>query len=95
MQRFLYYRGERLMAVRAGAFKAHFYTQAGYGPGSDTPQAHDPPLLYQLEHDPSEQFNVAERHPEVLREIARIVEEHRRDLVPGAPQLDAVIARSP
>ena len=31
---FCYYRGTELFAARLGRWKAHFFTQAGYGPGS-------------------------------------------------------------
>jgi arylsulfatase A len=85
----LFYRGVRLYAVRKGPFKAHFITQPAYGPGEA--ERHDPPLLYHLGHDPSEKFNVAEKHPEVLAEIRRLVEAHQAALTPGQPQLEAVI----
>jgi hypothetical protein len=75
---FFYYRGTRIFAVRYGPWKAHFLTQDGYG--MEKPIKHDPPLLFQLEHDPSEQYNVADRHPEVLKKIVAIVNEHRANL---------------
>jgi arylsulfatase A-like enzyme len=80
-----YYRGTRLYAVRHGAFKAHFITQPAYGRGKA--QEHDPPLLYHLGHDPSEQFNVAEDHPEVIEEIRRIADAHRETVEPVESQL--------
>jgi arylsulfatase A-like enzyme len=88
-----YYRGTKLYALRKGPFKAHFLTQSAYG--KDEPAAHDPPWLYNLRHDPSEQFNVATNHPQVLVEIARIVAEHRAKLVPGKPQLEEVTPATP
>jgi arylsulfatase A-like enzyme len=83
---FFYYRDTQLYAVRKGPFKAHYVTRSAYG--QDAAQKHDPPLLYDLAKDPSEQFNVAAKHPEVLEAIAREVERHRKGLVPGKPQLD-------
>jgi arylsulfatase A len=88
---FFYYRGTRLFAARQGPFKAHFITRSAYG--KDQPEKHDPPLLFHLGHDPSEQFNVAKSHPKVLESINAEVERHRKDLVPGKPQLEAVIAQ--
>lgn len=79
-QTFFYYRGTRLMAVRHGPFKAHFITQGAYGAEAREPQAHDPPLLYHLEVDPSERENIAAKHPGVLQEIARLVKEHQATL---------------
>lgn len=84
-----FYRGTQLYAVRKGAFKAHFITQPAYGPGK--PEQHDPPLLYHLDHDPGEQYNVAEKHPEAIAEIRKAVELHQAELVPGEPQLDKTL----
>ncbi len=84
-----YYRGTRLFAVRHGQFKAHFITQSAYGGGK--PQEHDPPELYHLGHDPSEKYNVAKDHPEVIAEIQRIAEVHRKTVEPVENQLEKVL----
>jgi hypothetical protein len=83
-----YYRGTQLYAARKGPFKAHYITQPSYG--KDPPQQHDPPLLYQLEQDPGERFDVAKQHPNVLADIAREVQRHRAGLKPAPPQCDLV-----
>jgi arylsulfatase A-like enzyme len=85
-----FYRGTRLFAVRKGPFKAHFITQTGYR--GDKPKEHDPPLLFHLGHDPSEKFDVADQHPEVLAEIRQLVDEHKAGMVAGKPQLEATIS---
>lgn len=82
----LYYRGTDLYAVRWGAYKAHFVTHGAYGQFGER-EEHNPPLLYHLGHDPSEQFNVAQDHPEVLAQINTLVSKHRSDLVKGKDQL--------
>jgi arylsulfatase A len=84
-----FYRGVQLYAVRKGPFKAHFITRTGYGAAK--PEKHDPPELYHLGHDPSEKFNVAEKHPEVIAEIRKVLEAHQAALKPGKPQLEALI----
>ncbi|MEZ6070996.1 MAG: sulfatase [Pirellulales bacterium] len=86
-QTMFYYRGTKLYAVRHGAFKAHFVTQPEYGPGGA--EEHDPPLLYQLEHDPGERYDVAENFPEVIDAIASLVREHRQGLAVAPSQLSA------
>ena len=83
---FFYYRGTKLCAARKGPFKAHFVTKSGYG--RDVVEKHDPPLLFHLTHDPSEQFNVAGKHPDVLADIQRAVDAHQRTMIPGKIQLD-------
>jgi len=81
----LFYRGEKLYAARLGPFKAHFYTKPAYGKGEEV--KHDPPLLYNLHHDPSEKYNIADENPDVITEIQKEVEKHLANLVRGENQL--------
>ncbi len=71
-----FYRGEQLYAYRLGPWKAHFITQWAYTTDSD-PVEHEVPLLYHLNHDPSEQYDVAGEYPDVVAEILQAVERHR------------------
>jgi len=81
-----YYRRDELFAVRNGPWKAHFKTVDR--PYRDAVlKKHDPPLLFNLDIDPSEKYNVAANHPEILEAIARIVAEHRANLDPKPCQL--------
>jgi arylsulfatase A-like enzyme len=91
-QTMFYYRGMRLFAVRKGPYKAHFITQTGYQ--GDKPVKHDPPVLYHLEHDPSEKYDVAKDHPDVIADIMNEVAKHRAALKPGEDQLAKVIQRN-
>jgi len=83
-----FYRGTRLMAVRKGPWKAHFITQAGY---REKPKEHDPPLLFNLEYDPSEKFNVADKNSKVIDDIRRTVERHKKNLKTPKSQLELLI----
>ena len=87
---YFYYRGTQLYAARLGKFKAHFITQVAYGPEPAEP--HDPPLLYDLENDPGENFDVAADHADVIAQIKAEVEKHRATVKPVANQLEAVMA---
>ena len=80
-----YYRGAQLYAVRKGAFKAHFITKPAYAQGKAV--THDPPVLYNLEHDPSEKYNVAKDHPDVIADIRAEVARHNQALVKKEDQL--------
>jgi arylsulfatase A len=82
---FFYYRGTQLYALRKGPFKAHFITRSAYG--SDQPVRHELPELYHLGHDPSEKYNIANDHPDVIAAIQKEVEQHRSNLIPGQDQL--------
>ena len=80
-----FYRTDKLWAVRKGKYKAHFMTQSGYG--GDKRVDHDPPLLFDLEVDPSEKYNVANQYPEKIEEIRTLVDDHQSKLNPMPSQL--------
>jgi arylsulfatase A len=81
-----YYRGTDLYAVRLGDFKAHYVTQGEYGQFGGK-EIHNPPLLYNLNQDPSEQYNIAEQHPDVLQAMKHLVAAHQEKMIPGEDQL--------
>ena len=82
-----YYRGTRLMVLRKGPWKAHFATQESYT-GNNKLTEHDPPVLYNLEVDPSEKWDVAEKHPDVIAEIKAAADAHRETIVVVPSQLE-------
>ena len=82
-----YYRGTRLMAMRVGPWKAHFVTQESYT-GNNKAVEHDPPVLYNLEVDPSEKWDVAADHPDIIDAIKRAAERHIRTVKPVPSQLE-------
>ncbi len=79
-----YYRNGELYALRKGPWKIHLKTHPGYG--KDKVEIHDPPLLFNLDRDPSERFNMAKDHPQVVADLLAEVERHKRDMTPGANQ---------
>lgn len=79
-----FYRGDELYALRLGAYKAHFKTQDPY---NNYYSLHDPPLLFNLEEDPAELFDIAEKYPEVLTEIDALRKEHAAKMIRGVDQL--------
>jgi uncharacterized sulfatase len=76
-----YYGGLMLSAVRHGAYKAYFVVptstdgRGGSGPANTEPQ------LYNLDQDPSEKYDLAAQHPEIVAELRRIAEAHKRTVV--------------
>jgi hypothetical protein len=64
----------------------HFITQPAYVRNAE-PVYHDPPLLYHLEHDPGEQFDISNDNPEIIAEIQHQMEHHQTNLVAGEDQL--------
>lgn len=85
---YFYYRGTRLYAARKGRWKVHLFTQKGYN--QPQPDAHQPPLLFDLETDPGETFNVAAEHPEIVTSLLKDIEAHRAGVTPVPSQLSEV-----
>ncbi|XP_049900693.1 N-acetylgalactosamine-6-sulfatase [Epinephelus moara] len=104
-----YYRGNQLMAVRLGQYKAHYWTWSNsweefkkginFCPGQEVPgvTTHEQkehtmqPIIFHLGRDPGEKFPISvltKEYQHVLSRISPVVEEHKRTLVPGAPQLN-------
>jgi arylsulfatase A-like enzyme len=95
-----YYRGQKVYAIRKGDYKAHFIIQNEYGTQTahpvtepmleitNSPTVLEEPLLYNVNIDPSEKFNIAEEHPEVIAEIKKILEEHMAGIEPVENQLE-------
>ena len=77
-----YYRSREIYAVRYGEYKAHLMTQGAYNypKGSDEKIILDIPLLYNLNIDPSEKYNIADENPGILLEIEKIIEKHKKNL---------------
>ena len=83
-----YYRMGELFAFRQGSYKAHFVTEGRYGlPPLRTD--HNPPLLFNLDEDPGELFDIASTDPDVLTSILAEVSRHRTNLTIGDPLFDS------
>jgi arylsulfatase A len=89
-----YYWDSELRAVRKGDYKAHFITSGAYGEGEPR-REHNPPLLFNLSDDPGEHQDIAAAHPDIVADLIREVETHRRGLVPGRPLFDELLPASP
>ncbi|MBD0353499.1 MAG: sulfatase [Flavisolibacter sp.] len=87
---FYYDKGD-LYAVRKGPWKAHFTTHHSYSP--EPPQEHNPPLLYNIEADPSEQYDTAKDHANIVEDLKKVFEEHKRNVVKAPPEFDKVIEK--
>lgn len=76
-----YYHADQLRAIRKGSWKAHFVTQRSYS--REPAVAHDPPLLYNLEIDPSEQYEVGAKHPDIIEEIQQLYDQQITTVIPA------------
>jgi hypothetical protein len=89
----VFYRDTKVFAARKGPFKAHFITRSAYG--GDKAIAHDPPLLFHLEHDPSEKEDIAKDHLDIIADIRKLVEAHEANMKAGTDQLGPKIQKAP
>lgn len=83
-----FYHGEQLYAVRQGPYKAHFLTKTSYVK-QKAPVTHEPPLLYHLEHDPSEKHDIAEGHADVITQLKRMADIHKASVERVPSQLES------
>lgn len=89
-----YYWDSELRAIRKDNYKAHFITSGAYGVGEPR-TVHTPPLLFDLAQDPGERFNVAAAHPDIVADLTRDADAHRRTVVPTEPLFDRLIVPAP
>ena len=87
-----YYWDSELRAIRQGQYKAHFITSGAYGEGQPR-TVHDPPLLFDLSNDPGERFNIAAEHPDVVADLVKRGEAHRRAVVATRPLFDELLPK--
>lgn len=82
-----YYRDTEVFAVRRGDYKVHLITQPEYATNRDR-MIHNPPLVYNLSHDPGEKINLAGQHPDVVQSILDLLEKHNSTIEPVENQLE-------
>ena len=80
-----YYLGSELFAYRKGAYKIHYKTLNPYI--GEKPESHDPPLLYNLEVDPGEKFNLASSLPDKVSELDLLAQNHKNGVNKAEDQM--------
>jgi len=95
-----FYRGERLRAVRKGKWKIHFsywnhpgreYTFDGGDPELEKNWVKpEIPLLYNLEVDPSERFDIAQDHPEIVTELTDVAKRYKEEIEKNGENRDLI-----
>ena len=87
----IFYREREVYAIRYGKYKAHFIIKGAYNypPGSNEKIVLDTPLLFNLDEDPSEKHNIAEKYPEKVEEIKLIAQNHINSFNPPKSLLES------
>lgn len=82
-----YYHGTRIFAARKGDFKLYFYENNPNG-YPERMRKLDTLKLYNLQHDPSEKFDVAAENAGVMEEIKAMVRQHEAAVVHVDTQIE-------
>jgi arylsulfatase A len=83
---FAFFRGTRIFALRMGAYKAHFLTKSAYG--RDPVITHERPLIFNLQHDPSERFDLGESRPELVQAFSNLKMHYLSEVTFAPSQLE-------
>jgi arylsulfatase A len=82
-----YYHDSKLFAARKGDYKLYYY--------SNNPDGYPAKVeklakvrLYNLQHDPSEKYDLADSRPEVVRQIEELVKQHVNSFTPAATLIE-------
>ena len=95
----LFYRQREIYAARLNEYKAHFITQGAYEYNvskyynaknyvlNNKKRVLKTPLLFNLNEDPSEKYDIADENPDIIDKIIELVEKHKKDLIAPADLL--------
>jgi arylsulfatase A-like enzyme len=85
-----FYHATKLFAARKGSYKMYFLKNNpdGYPEKIETLEK---PQLFNLSIDPSERFDIAEKNPEIMEEISKMVAKHKQGLIKVPNNLEKFI----
>ena len=67
-----------------------FITSGSYNDGEKRAE-HNPPLLFNLTEDPGQHYDVALEHPDIVADLVKEVEAHRKTIKPTKPLFDELL----
>ena len=73
-----YYHGKVLRAARWKQWKLHLEVTKSELGGAY--KKLENPMLFNVEHDPSERYDISDKHPDIIQKIQAIIEEHNASL---------------
>ncbi len=89
----IYYHGLRVFGARKGDYKLYFYKNNPMGYPEEIEELATYPL-FDLQRDPSERFDIADAHPDVVADIVEMVRQHKANVEPVESQLDKRIGQN-
>ena len=83
-----YYRQDTLIGIRHKQWKMYIKDP---NPWNDDLTEEDMPVLFNIEHDPSEKYNVKSQHSDVVDRIVTLSEEHIKKVTKVPSQYDTIL----
>ena len=83
-----FYRQDTLIALRHKEWKLFIKDP---NPWDDGPKQKDMPLLYNIEHDPSEKYNLAKDYPEIVQKLNILSKDHINSTHKAPSQYEAIL----
>ena len=83
-----FYRQDTLIALRHKEWKLFIKDP---NPWDDGPKQKDMPLLYNIEHDPSEKYNLAKDYPEIVQKLNILSKDHINSTYKAPSQYEAIL----
>ena len=83
-----YYRQDTLIALRHNEWKMYIKDP---NPWDDGPTQKDMPLLYNVEHDPSEKYNIVKENKEIVKVLNDLASEHIQSVLKTPSQYDKIL----
>ncbi|WP_247235545.1 sulfatase [Telluribacter sp. SYSU D00476] len=89
----IFYHSTSIFAARKGDYKLYFYSNdpKGYPQKLEKLEKYQ---LFNLQHDPSERYNVADKNPQIIKEIVDMVEKHKAGVAPVKSNLEKRITQA-
>ena len=87
-----FYHGSHLFAARKGAYKLYYYRNNPIGYPEKLEKL-EKLQLFNLQHDPSERYDLADSQPDVIREIETMVKQHLANASPARSNLEKRIGQ--
>jgi uncharacterized sulfatase len=89
-----FYMNDEMRAIRRGKWKLHFavtrYPGGDYHTGKKGVEQLETPLLFDLEADPSERYDVAKEHPDVVAKLTATAEAYKEEIARNAENTDLI-----
>jgi arylsulfatase A-like enzyme len=83
-----YYRQDTLVALRHEEWKIYVNDPE---PWNDEYTISDLPLLFNLNHDPSEKYNLSDKNPKIIEKLKQLVDDHLQSVEVNKSQLNEIL----